>query len=110
MYRTQDFIYRITFFSAFDQYFCYGREDGLYPDPDSCAQYYLCNGGLTNIMSCSTGKHWNQAIYKCDLPENVDCEAQAREALEEEDEKDEVTEGPHGLQPDFSCKSLYIYS
>ena len=29
-------------------------------------------------MSCSSGKVWNQAVMKCDLPINVDCAAQAK--------------------------------
>ncbi|XP_072026568.1 chitotriosidase-1-like isoform X1 [Amphiura filiformis] len=57
-----------------DPNFCYGRQDGLYDDPNDCISYYQCySGGYTAHYSCSGGSVFNHNIKNCDWPLNYDC-------------------------------------
>lgn len=46
----------------------------FHPSKIQCDWYYLCVGGKPYKLECAPGYHWNQAIYQCDLPQNVKCE------------------------------------
>uniref|UniRef100_A0A5S6QI64 Chitin-binding type-2 domain-containing protein n=1 Tax=Trichuris muris TaxID=70415 RepID=A0A5S6QI64_TRIMR len=48
--------------------------DGLFPDPQSCSNYYQCSGGIAFKMNCPTGLMFNPKTSTCDYASNVDCQ------------------------------------
>lgn len=45
----------------------------LVPNPDDCASYYACDGGVAYLMNCSAGLLFNPELRVCDWAENVTC-------------------------------------
>lgn len=65
------------FFSAGAD-FCKHRESGLYPDPDDCAGFIICNIGKAHRQKCAPPQLLRADTMNCDLPERVDCGTRPR--------------------------------
>ncbi|CDW54995.1 Acidic mammalian chitinase [Trichuris trichiura] len=48
--------------------------DGLFPDPQSCNNFYQCAGGTAFKMQCPSGLMFNPKTSSCDYSSNVDCQ------------------------------------
>ena len=53
--------------------FCKNRESGLYPDPDDCAGFIICNIGKAHRQKCAPPQLLRADTMNCDLPDRVDC-------------------------------------
>ena len=58
--------------------FCKNRESGLYPDPDDCAGFIICNIGKAHRQKCAPPQLLRADTMNCDLPERVDCGTRPR--------------------------------
>ena len=58
------------------EFTCTDKEDGLYPDPNDCSNFYACsNNGQTKLLtSCYTGLVFNPYCTCCDFPDNYNCQ------------------------------------
>ncbi|KAG6451618.1 hypothetical protein O3G_MSEX007223 [Manduca sexta] len=45
----------------------------LLPHETDCSSYYQCSYGMRIQRSCASGTHFDPALQRCDLPENVKC-------------------------------------
>ena len=54
-------------------YFCRGKPNGNYRDPDTCYGYIACSNGITYKMPCPAGLMYNAKKDQCDYPKNVHC-------------------------------------
>ncbi|XP_071860834.1 uncharacterized protein [Bombus fervidus] len=45
----------------------------LIPNPNDCASYYSCDGGVAYLMNCSVGLLFNPELRVCDWADNVTC-------------------------------------
>uniref|UniRef100_A0A3P9IQ92 chitinase n=1 Tax=Oryzias latipes TaxID=8090 RepID=A0A3P9IQ92_ORYLA len=48
--------------------FCNGKPDGLYPNPDDRATFYMCSGGITHLTQCGAGSVYNDSCKCCSWP------------------------------------------
>ena len=48
----------------------------VYPDPNSCSNFYKCDYGVPIMFECPEGLHFNPEIEACDWPANAGCEQQ----------------------------------
>jgi len=55
--------------------------DGVFPDPESCANFVNCANGRGFVGSCSPGLLWNGETSECDFPEFVNCQANIGDSL-----------------------------
>ena len=55
--------------------FCEDKDpEGLYPNPDNCAQYIQCPEGQGPVIKpCPPDLLWNIETEQCDYVKNVDC-------------------------------------
>ncbi|XP_055856201.1 multiple epidermal growth factor-like domains protein 6 [Episyrphus balteatus] len=55
---------------------CSGQEAGkLLPFPKNCTKFIACSSdGLSYIMECGSGSHFNAALELCDWPEDAGCD------------------------------------
>ncbi|KAL9952114.1 hypothetical protein ACROYT_G039321 [Oculina patagonica] len=58
--------------------FCANRKSGLYPDPDDCAGFIICNIGKAHRQKCAPPQLLRADTMNCDLPERVDCGSRPR--------------------------------
>uniref|UniRef100_A0A336LTC5 CSON015617 protein n=1 Tax=Culicoides sonorensis TaxID=179676 RepID=A0A336LTC5_CULSO len=63
---------------------CNGMPDGtLMPNPYNCSDFYICNGGVGTILNCPEGLHFNPQTLTCEYPEDVQCEPQEENEVNE---------------------------
>uniref|UniRef100_A0A336KE59 CSON009202 protein n=1 Tax=Culicoides sonorensis TaxID=179676 RepID=A0A336KE59_CULSO len=63
---------------------CNGMPDGtLMPNPFNCSDFYICNGGVGTILNCPEGLHFNPQTLTCEYPEDVQCEPQEENEVNE---------------------------
>ncbi|XP_061642110.1 acidic mammalian chitinase-like [Phyllopteryx taeniolatus] len=48
--------------------FCNGKPDGLYPNPDDRASFYMCAGGITHLNRCGSGSVFDDSCKCCIWP------------------------------------------
>jgi len=58
--------------------FCANRDSGMYPDPDDCAGFIICNIGKAHRQKCAPPQLLRADTMNCDLPERVDCGTRPR--------------------------------
>ncbi|KAK0402116.1 hypothetical protein QR680_016153 [Steinernema hermaphroditum] len=49
------------------------REDGFFPDPESCFRFYRCANGIAYQFDCAGGLHFNAKTGQCDHPIAANC-------------------------------------
>jgi len=62
----------------------------FYPSPNSCSEYFQCNGVEYISRHCPNGLHWDSEIVGCNRPEAAGCElGGSANEVEDSDEDDE---------------------
>ena len=54
------------------------ERNGLFPDPEQCDLYYVCEDGLATPQLCKDGELFDDSVRnreRCKLPHGVDCGA-----------------------------------
>ncbi|XP_055529311.1 mucin-2-like [Wyeomyia smithii] len=46
----------------------------FFPHPTDCRRFFACVIGHLNTIMCPMPRRWNQALGRCDSPENVQCD------------------------------------
>ncbi|KAA0191181.1 hypothetical protein HAZT_HAZT011175 [Hyalella azteca] len=54
---------------------CAPGDDGLYPHPQDCTEYYQCANGNAIIQHCPGGLEYNPTAGVCDFPASAGCTA-----------------------------------
>ena len=50
------------------------QDDGIYPDPENCQNYYLCGSpDDCTLLTCDDGLLFDEIIFACNFAEAVDC-------------------------------------
>lgn len=62
----------------------------LVPNPNDCASYYACDGGVAYLMNCSAGLLFNPELRVCDWADNVTCSVNSSSSVAPSEEPDEV--------------------
>jgi len=52
---------------------CEGKLDGLYPHPQDCSLYIICNDWELYVSRCPAPLLFNRVERRCDFPQNVEC-------------------------------------
>ena len=52
-------------------YDCTGKDNGLYPDPDDCHNFFECSNENSLFFHCPDGLAFNDAAHACDYEANV---------------------------------------
>jgi len=68
---------------------CVGRNDGYYPSPTSCSEYYICAAAVAFKTDCHLGLFFNPISLYCDFGDHVSCRGGATI----------VTSAPHTMAP-----------
>nr|XP_027206640.1 peritrophin-1-like [Penaeus vannamei] len=50
-----------------------GQQPTYFPDPEDCASYCECSGGIAWHLECGPGTLWNDEKDLCDWADTVDC-------------------------------------
>jgi hypothetical protein len=60
---------------SFNEFDCTSKQDGYYPSPTSCSDYYICANSLPFRTDCHPGLVFNPSTLYCDFPDHVSCTA-----------------------------------
>jgi len=63
----------ITTTGGFD---CKQHGDGMFPSPNDCHEFYVCDHGYVNLFKCPANLYYDPKIFECNYPENVECDLQ----------------------------------
>ncbi|XP_060580813.1 probable chitinase 10 [Ruditapes philippinarum] len=58
-----------------NEFDCVTNNDGYYPSPTSCSEYFVCAAGITFKTDCHPGLLFNSISLYCDFPDHVTCKA-----------------------------------